>query len=145
MLQCVAAAHVSLCNCRLSAVPIYCTYAIPSTMCVRSCDTKVKKLSFSVFDKRVVLFIGTYIISNSRSPISGNKTRGIVRIKHQILYACACVCVRVSTHRSCDFSAGWHERVCLLHNAAGEVANTSLLLAIIRVLYLQTDDTDKRC
>lgn len=36
---------------------------------------------------------------------------------------------------SLDFGAGWHERVCLLHYVAGEVANASLLLPIIRVLY----------
>lgn len=34
-----------------------------------------------------------------------------------------------------DFSAGWHESVCLLHYTAGKVANASLLLSVIRVLY----------
>ena len=48
-----------------------------------------------------------------------------------------CVCVFVCVHRSLDFSGGWHERMRLLHHAAGEVANASLLLSVIGVLDLQ--------
>ncbi len=56
---------------------------------------------------------------------------------------CVSVCVCAFTYSSLDFSAGWHDWMHLLHHAAGEVANASLLLSIISVLYLQTDDMDK--
>lgn len=63
------------------------------------------------------------------------------------LGVCACLCVHVCvfTYSSCDFSAGWHERMRLLHNAAREVANASLLLSIIRVLHLKITWYRPRC
>lgn len=90
-------------------------------------------------DKKVVLF---FFISNSRSPISGNRKR-VLELGHSITYCidvCGCVCV--FTYSRLHFSVGWHERMNLLHHAAGEVANASLLLSIIGVLYLQSDDLD---
>lgn len=42
------------------------------------------------------------------------------------------------TYGRFNFSGGRHEGVSLLHHAAGEVADTSLLLSIIGILYLQT-------
>lgn len=109
-------------------------------------DTKLD-ISGNV-DKEVILFVGQGQFSNSRSPISGNKTIGIRRkhcTKHYVCLLCLCVCecVYVFTHSRLDFSAGWHESVCLLHYTAGEVANASLLLSVIRVLYLKIDDIDK--
>lgn len=83
-----------------------------------------------------------FFISNSRSPISGNRKR-VLELGDSITYCidvCGCVCV--FTYSRLNFSVGWHERMSLLHHAAGEVANASLLLSIIGVLYLQTDDLD---
>lgn len=54
-----------------------------------------------------------------------------------------CVDVCMFTYSSLDFGVGRHERMCLLHYAAGEVANASLLLSVVGVLYLQTDGRDK--
>lgn len=48
------------------------------------------------------------------------------------------MCVSVFTYGGFDFSVGRHEGMSLLHYAAGEVANLSLLLSIIGVLYLHT-------
>lgn len=48
--------------------------------------------------------------------------------------------VCVFTYSRLDLGAGWHERMSLLHDTAGEVADASLLLSVIGVLYLQTDD-----
>lgn len=47
-------------------------------------------------------------------------------------------CVCVFTYGRFNFSVDRHEGMSLLHHAAGEVADTSLLLSIIGVLYLQT-------
>lgn len=82
-------------------------------------------------------------ISNSRSPISGNKKR-VLQLGESIAY-CIDVsgCVGVFTYSSLNFSVGWHQRMSLLHYAAGEVADASLLLSIIGALYLQTDDIDR--
>lgn len=82
-------------------------------------------------------------ISNSRSPISGNKKR-VLQLGESTTY-CIDVrgCVYVLTYSCLNLSVGRHQRMNLLHHAAGEVADASLLLSIIGVLYLQTDDIDK--
>lgn len=82
-------------------------------------------------------------VSNSRSPISGNKKR-VLQLGESTTY-CIDVsgCVYVFTYSRLNFSVGRHQRMSLLHHAAGEVADASLLLSIIGVLYLQTDDIGK--
>lgn len=47
------------------------------------------------------------------------------------------------TYSSFYFSVGGHQNVRLLHDAAREVADASLLFSVIRVLYLQTHNAVK--
>lgn len=81
------------------------------------------------------------VLSNSRSPISGNKRVSELggSITYSIVCLCVCVCVHVFAYSCLNFSVGWHERMSLLHYAAGKVTNTSFLLSIIGILYLQKD------
>lgn len=91
----------------------------------------------------VVLFVGKCNISYSGSPSSENKKRGRIKRKHHLFFTCVYKLYEcVLTYCSLDFGAGWHEGMGLLHYAAWEVTNASLLLSVIGVLYLKTDQLD---